>query len=43
MNKIITFISGIMMGIYLEQTYHMPSFKNYIDYLKVLEKNNRKD
>lgn len=43
MNKIITFISGIMIGIYLEQTYKMPSIKTYMDYVKILEKNNRKE
>jgi hypothetical protein len=34
MNKLFYFVSGILVGIYIDQNYIVPKISNYIDKLK---------
>ena len=44
MSKLFVFVSGIVVGIYIDQSYKVPSIKNYIDGVKeIIKKHERKN
>jgi len=42
MGKLFYFVSGVLTGIYLDQSYKIPNLKTYVEYFSKIIKDNEK-